>query len=140
MKYTKIIASTIFLATMAVSVNAEIAVIVSRDNQNAKMDQDSIARIFLGKSSSFPNDADAIAVDMKKGSDEHNEFTDSFLEKTPNQLATYWSRLIFTGRARPNKQVSSAAEMKKIVAKNADMIGYIDASDVDNSVRVVAKK
>ena len=140
MNYTKIIASTILLATMAVSVNAEIAVIVSRDNQNAKMDQDSIARIFLGKSSSFPNDADATAVDMKKGSDEHNEFTESFLDKTPNQLATYWSRLIFTGRARPNKEVSSAAEMKKIVAKNANMIGYIDASDVDNSVRVVAKQ
>ena len=140
MKYTKIIASTILLATMAVSVNAEIAVIVSRDNQNAQMDQDSIARIFLGKSSSFPNDADATAVDMKKGSDEHNEFTESFLDKTPNQLATYWSRLIFTGRARPNKEVSSAAEMKKIIAKNANMIGYIDASDVDNSVRVVAKQ
>ncbi len=140
MKYTKIIASTILLATIAVSANAEIAVIVSRDNQNAKMDQDSIARIFLGKSSSFPNDADATAVDMKKGSDEHNEFTESFLDKTPNQLATYWSRLIFTGRARPNKEVSSAAEMKKIIAKNANMIGYIDASDVDNSVRVVAKQ
>jgi len=140
MKYTKIIASAILLATMAVSVNAEIAVIVSRDNQIAKMDQDNIARIFLAKSSSFPNDADAIAVDMKKGSDEHREFTESFLEKTPNQLATYWSRLIFTGRARPNKQVSSSDEMKKIIAKNANMIGYIDASDVDNSVRVIAKR
>lgn len=140
MKSTKIIAGTILLATMAVSVNAEIAVIVSRDNQNAKMDQDSIARIFLAKSSSFPNDADAIAVDMKKGSDEHSEFSESFLDKTPNQLATYWSRLIFTGRARPNKEVSSAAEMKKVVAKNANMIGYIDASDVDNSVRVIAKQ
>ena len=140
MKSTKIIAGTILLATMAVSVNAEIAVIVSRDNQNAKMDQDSIARIFLAKSSSFPNDADAIAVDMKKGSDEHSEFSESFLDKTPNQLATYWSRLIFTGRARPNKEVSSAAEMKKVVAKNANMIGYIDANDVDNSVRVIAKQ
>ena len=140
MKFNKIIASVIVFASVAISAQAEIAVIVSQDNQNAKMDQDTVARIFLAKSSSFPNDVDAIAIDMKKGSDEYNEFTESFLDKTPNQLATYWSRLVFTGRARPNKQVSSADEMKKIIAKNPNMIGYIDVADVDGTVRVVAKK
>ncbi len=140
MKINKTIASGILFATMAVSVQAEIAVIVSRDNQNAQINPDTIARIFLAKSASFPNDIDAVAVDMKKDSDEYGEFTDSFLDKTPNQLATYWSRLIFTGRARPNKEVSSATEMKKLIAKNSNMIGYIDVKDIDPSVRVVAKK
>jgi ABC-type phosphate transport system substrate-binding protein len=140
MKFNKIIAGAIVFATFAISAQAEIAVIVSRDNHNAKMSQDTVARIFLAKTSSFPNDEDAIAIDMKKGSDEHSAFTESFLDKTPNQLATYWSRLIFTGRAKPNKAVSSAKEMKKIISKNPNMIGYIDVADVDGTIRVVAKK
>ncbi len=140
MKLRKIFASAVLLATTAASVNAEVAVIVSRDNQNAKLDQELISRIFLGKVSSFPNDVEAIAIDMKKGSDIRNEFGESFLEKTPSQLNTYWSRLIFTGRAKPNQEVDSAEEMKKLIAKNPNMIGYIDVKDVDKTVRVVAKK
>ncbi len=140
MKLNKIIASVIVFATVAISAHAEIAVIVNLENRNTQLDHDIVARIFLGKNSSFPNDEDAIAIDMKKGSDEHSEFTESFLDQTTNQLASYWSRLIFTGRARPNKYVSSSDEMKKLIAKNPDMIGYIDAKDVDDTVRVIAKK
>lgn len=140
MKLRKIFASAVLLAITTTSVNAEVAVIVSRDNQIAKLDSDIIARIFQGKVSSFPNDEEAIAVDLKKGSDVRDEFGETFLGKTPSQLNTYWSRLIFTGRAKPNQEVDSATEMKKIIAKNPNMIGYIDAKDVDNTVRVIAKR
>ena len=86
MKLRKIFASAVLLAITTTSVNAEVAVIVSRDNQIAKLDSDIIARIFLGKVSSFPNDEDAIALDLKKGSDVRDEFGETFLEKTPSQL------------------------------------------------------
>ncbi len=140
MKFNTIISSLILLSTLATAAHAEIAVIVSRDNHNAKIDVDTIANIFLAKRSRFPNDERATAIEMKKRSSTRNEFGENFLGKSPSQLSTYWSRLLFTGRAKPNKEVSSAEEMKKLIAKNPDLIGYIDAKDVDNTVRVVNKK
>lgn len=139
MNIKKIFAVTL-LGTILTSAHAEVAVIVSPNANINKIDQDLVARLFLGKASSLPNDTRAIAIDMKKGSRIYNEFSESILEKTPSQLSSYWSRLIFTGRSKPNRQVNSAKEMKELISKNKNMIGYIDTKDVDNSVVVVLKR
>jgi ABC-type phosphate transport system substrate-binding protein len=47
--------------------------------------------------------------------------------------------LIFTGKGTPPKQSGSDADVKALIAKNPNMIGYIDASAVDGSVKVVHK-
>jgi hypothetical protein len=52
-------------------------------------------------------------------------------------MKAYWSKIIFTGRGQPPTEVSDGAELKKRLAANAEAIGYIDASLIDDSVRVV---
>ncbi|WP_300433457.1 phosphate ABC transporter substrate-binding protein, partial [uncultured Thalassolituus sp.] len=101
------------------------------------MDADTISRIFLGKTSSFPDGSPAVPVDQSEGSDVRNDFTDKVLGKNASQLKAYWSRLIFTGKGTPPKEVGNNAAVKSLIAANPNMIGYIDSSAVDDTVKVV---
>ena len=119
--------------------SAEIAVIVSSNNSNSNISTADISKVFLGKSKSFPDGTQAIAIDQNDNSAARDEFNDKVLGKSSSQLKSYWSRLIFTGKGTPLKQVANDAAIKAAVAGNPAMIGYIDASAVDGTVKVVAK-
>jgi ABC-type phosphate transport system substrate-binding protein len=130
------IAMTFFVTALA---NAEVAVIVSASNANSALDQDTISRVFLGKTSNFPDGSQAIPVDQNEGSASREAFNDKVLGKSSSQLKAYWSRLIFTGKGTPPKESGSDADIKNLVAKNPNLIGYVDSSVVDSSVKVVFK-
>ncbi|MCD8523317.1 MAG: phosphate ABC transporter substrate-binding protein [Saccharospirillaceae bacterium] len=130
------IATTFFVTALA---NAEVAVIVSASNGNSALDQDTISRVFLGKTSNFPDGSQAIPVDQNEGAASREAFNDKVLGKSSSQLKAYWSRLIFTGKGTPPKESGSDTEIKDLVAKNPNLIGYVDASVVDGSVKVVFK-
>lgn len=134
---SKIAIALTFLVTALA--NAEVAVIVSASNANSALDQDTISRVFLGKTSNFPDGSQAIPVDQNEGSASREAFNDKVLGKSSSQLKAYWSRLIFTGKGTPPKESGSDADIKNLVAKNPNLIGYVDSSVVDSSVKVVFK-
>ncbi len=129
-----LIALTLFIGALA---QAEVAVIVSASNGNGSLDKDTIERIFLGKTSSFPDGSQAIPVDQNEGSAAREAFNDKVLGKSSSQLKAYWSRLIFTGKGTPPKESGSDADVVSLVAKNPNLVGYVDAAAVDGSVKVV---
>ncbi len=129
-----LIALTLFIGALA---QAEVAVIVSASNGNGSLDKDTIERIFLGKTSSFPDGSQAIPVDQNEGSAAREAFNDKVLGKSSSQLKAYWSRLIFTGKGTPTKESGSDADVVSLVAKNPNLVGYVDAAAVDGSVKVV---
>ena len=131
---------SILLISMASSiVSAEISVIVSVSNPNTAMDQSTVAKIFLGKAKSFPDGTQAVPVDQDDGAATRDGFNSKILGKSASQLKSYWSRLIFTGKGTPPKQSGDDAGVKSLVANNPNIIGYIDSSAVDATVKVVHK-
>lgn len=131
---------SILLISLASSIaSAEISVIVSVNNPNSAMDQSTVAKIFLGKAKSFPDGTQAVPVDQDDGSATRDGFNSSILGKSASQLKSYWSRLIFTGKGTPPKQSGDDAGVKSLVANNPNIIGYIDSSAVDATVKVVHK-
>jgi ABC-type phosphate transport system substrate-binding protein len=141
MKLFKTISRLAIAASLLIgaAVHAEVAVIVSASNGNGALDQDTISRIFLGKTSNFPDGSQAIPVDQTEGSASREAFNDKVLGKSSSQLKAYWSRLIFTGKGTPPKESGSDADITALVAKNPNLVGYVDASAVDGSVKVVYK-
>ena len=129
----------LLLSSSSILCSAEVAVIVSSNNGNSNISAADISKVFLGKSKSFPDGSQAIAIDQNDNSAARDEFNDKVLGKSSSQLKSYWSRLIFTGKGTPPKQVANDAAIKAAVAGNPAMIGYIDASAVDGTVKVVAK-
>lgn len=131
--------SALIISLVSALAIAETAVIVSASNGNTSIDKTAISKIFLGKTKSFPNGLQAIPVDQNDNSATRDAFNSNVLGKSGSQLKSYWSRLIFTGKGTPPKQAGNDADVKKYVAANPDSIGYIDASAVDGSVKVLYK-
>lgn len=120
----------------SVAATAGTAVIVHPGNGNA-MNEDDITRIFLGKKKTYPDGSEAIPVDQAEGSAERTSFVTTVLKKNDQQIKAYWAQLLFTGKGTPPKEVGTAADVKKLIAQNPALIGYIDSSQVDGTVKVV---
>ncbi len=128
------------IVAMAVTpVFAEVAVIVHPGSSVSSLTEDDISRLFLGKSKEFPNGEQAVPVNQDEGSAVRDKFNEAVVKKNSSQLKAYWSQLVFTGKGTPPKDVGNDAEVKKLIAANPNMIGYVDAGAVDGSVKVVYK-
>ncbi|MEO8135313.1 MAG: phosphate ABC transporter substrate-binding protein [Betaproteobacteria bacterium] len=101
------------------------------------LSKNQIVDIFLGKSARFPDGSQAIPIDLAEGSPVRDEFYGAFAGKSTAQIKAHWSKIIFTGRGQPPREVPNSAEMKKLIAENPGVIGYIEQSQVDRSVKVV---
>jgi ABC-type phosphate transport system substrate-binding protein len=121
----------------AAAVKADVVAVVSAKSAVTTLTKSQVMDLFLGKVSRFPNGVQAVPIDQSEGSIARDEFYAKFAGKTAAQIKAYWSKIIFTGRGQPPREVANSIEMKKRVAANPDSIGYIDESLLDDTVRVV---
>lgn len=115
---------------------AEMVVIVSNKNANSALNMDQTEKLFLGKVNAFPDGSTAIPMDLPKGAD-RDIFYSNVTGKNSNQLKAYWSKLVFTGSGQPPKEAESAQEMVNLISKNPNLLGYVDKTAVNNSVKVL---
>jgi len=116
---------------------SELVVIVSSKSPVTALRQEQVADIFLGQIANFPGGAEAVALDQSIGSPERDEFYSKVASKTRPLVKAYWTKMIFTGRGQPPKEVGGSAAIRKMVADNPNLIGYIDKASLDPSVKVV---
>jgi ABC-type phosphate transport system substrate-binding protein len=116
---------------------AELVVIVSSKSPVSALRPEQVADIFLGQIASFPGGAEAVALDQNIGSPERDEFYSKVTSKTRPLVKAYWTKMIFTGRGQPPKEIGNSAAVRKMVADNPTLIGYIDKSALDASVKTV---
>jgi ABC-type phosphate transport system substrate-binding protein len=125
------------LSVAAGAAQAQVAVVVGAKSATAAMTADQVAGIFLGKSNQLPGGAAAAAADLPESAAVREQFYTKVTGKSSAQVKAGWSRLVFSGKATPPKELGSAADVKSFVAANPDAIGYIEKSAVDGSVKVV---
>lgn len=130
----------LFLAARPAWAGEEVVPVVSAKSSVTVLNANQVADIFLGKSSRFPDGSVAVPIDLAEDSPLRERFYTVFTGKSPAQLKAHWSKIIFTGRGQPPRQVSSSADAKKAVAENPNAIAYIDPKHVDSSVRVLASR
>ncbi|AXA91262.1 phosphate ABC transporter substrate-binding protein [Massilia sp. YMA4] len=135
--------STLFAAlllgglTGAAADAAELVVIVSARAAVTTLRQDQVAGIFLAEASSFPDGGEAVAVDQGVGSPLRDEFYQKVANRSPALMKAYWTKMIFTGRGQPPREAPNSAAVRRLVADNPGMIGYIERAALDPSVRPV---
>jgi len=115
---------------------ADVAVIVNASNTATISDSD-ISRLFLGKLKAFPDGDKAAAVNSKFGSATRNEFEKKLLKKNSSQVKAYWSKLIFSGKGKPPNELGSDKDILALVASDPTIISYVDATSVDETVKVI---
>ena len=133
----KLAAAVVGVTLCHVALAAELVVIVSSKNPVTSLRQEQVADIFLGQIASFPGGGEVVALDQNIGSPERDEFYSKVTAKTRPLVKAYWTKMIFTGRGQPPKEVAGSAAIRKMVADNPSLIGYIDKSALDASVKTV---
>lgn len=134
-----LIALTLCLGTV-MAAHAQAVAVVSAQSHIITLSKVQIADIFLGYTARFPDGSKATPVDQPEGSAVRDEFYLKFTGKSPAQIKAYWAKLIFTGRGEPPRSVPNSSALKKLIASDPHRIGYIDQSEVDDSVKVVHVK
>jgi ABC-type phosphate transport system substrate-binding protein len=124
-------------ATPSCAGAAELVVIVSAKSPVMALRQDQVAAIFLGQSARFPDGQEAVPLDQRLGSPLRDEFYVRVASKTPPLLKAWWSKMVFTGRGQPPSEAAGNAAVRRRVAENPEMIGYIERDALDPSVRAV---
>jgi hypothetical protein len=97
----------------------------------APMTKDQVADVFLGKNQSFT------PVDQVEAAAIRGDFYKQATGRDTAQVKAAWSRLVFSGKAQPPRELADAGAVKKAVAADPKAVGYIDKSAVDGTVKVV---
>jgi ABC-type phosphate transport system substrate-binding protein len=97
----------------------------------APITKDQLADIYLGRSTALK------PLDLPESSELRGSFYKKVTDRDASQVKAVWSRLIFTGQGQPPKELPDAVAVKKAVAADPKLVGYIDKYDVDDTVKVV---
>jgi len=116
---------------------SELVVVVSARSPVLALRPEQVAAIFLGQAPRFPDGVEAVPLDQRIGSPLRDDFYARVAGKTPALLKAYWSKMVFTGRGQPPAEATDSAAVRRRVAENPELIGYIDRSALDASVRSV---
>lgn len=114
-----------------------IVVIINKDN-NQSVTKEFLTKVYLGKVSTWPDGSHVMAFDQAEDNPVHDKFYIEILGKNPSLVKSLWTQNIFTGKRLPPKIANPDIEMKKLVNINKNAIGYINASNIDESVKVIA--
>jgi len=116
---------------------AQVAVVASAKSDIPNLTKDQVAALYTGNSFSLPNGGSATLLDQSESNEVRKLFYSKITDKSASQIKSTWSRLTFSGKATPPKELGSSAEVKKQVGANPNTIGYIEKSAVDGSVKVL---
>jgi ABC-type phosphate transport system substrate-binding protein len=135
--HVRVIASVMLFVAAAACGAADIVVVVSSHSPVTVLRPDQVAALFLGQEARFPDGSEAIALDQEGNSGLREQFYLKVTGKSRALLKAYWSKMVFTGRGLPPREAPDSIAVRKAVADNPSVIGYIDRDALDGSVRPV---
>lgn len=117
---------------------ADVVVIANKANTNAG-DSAFVAKVYTGEAKTWADGAVVNAYDQGEDNPIRADFYTAVVGKSLSNMQALRAQNVFSGRGLPPKVVDSDAETKKAVAANKNAIGYIRASSVDATVKVLVK-
>ncbi len=117
-----------------------IAVIVNTANPIVSVSVGELRPIFQTTKTSWGNSAgEAIPINLPEDSPLRQEFDQTVLGLNLDRVARYWQDRKIRGGARAPTRVSTTSAVLKLVASKAGAVGYVKVSEVNASVKIVAK-
>lgn len=133
---TKFKAVLLTLALVSAPSFADV-VVIGHPSGPDSISANQVRDIYLNRSQQLPDGQRATPFELQAGNGARTEFHDKITGRNDAQLKAFWSQQVFTGRGQPPQELTSDTAMKASVAATPGSIGYIDASQVDGSVKVI---
>ena len=127
------------MQSSAGSPRIEIVVIANKAVNLAKISRDELRPIFQTKKDTWPDGTPARPINLPDINPVRRAFDSAVLGLEPDRVARYWIDRKIRGGERPPPTASSSSLVVKLVSKTPGGLGYVEASAVDASVKVVAK-
>ena len=130
---------TLFMALwgLGATVWAEPVVVVNAASAITKLGQDDVVNIFLGRYRRLPTGETAVPIDQPESAALRAEFYRKLVNKEPNEISAYWSRLLFSGKTAPPLQAVTGNDVMVLLASQPGGIAYMDRTQVDKRFRIV---
>lgn len=116
-----------------------IVIIANKAVSATKISRDDLRPIFQTKKDTWPDGTPARPFNLPDANTARHGFDAAVLGLDPDRVARYWIDRKIRGGARPPQTTVSSALMLKLVSKTAGAVGYVEAADVDASVKVIAR-
>lgn len=117
--------------------NDPLVVVVNKNNPIERLSKDQLTDLFMGKYVAFPNGVKAIPLDMSNSSQLKQQFYKLLVGLPLARVNAYWSRIKFTGRARPPQIVNDEQALASFIQSQKRAIGYLPKSKVTKNLKVV---
>ncbi len=137
MGHRRLILAGLFALWPLASMCADLVVVANAKSGIDKMSREEVVFVFMGRWRQLPSGIVAQPVDLPVESPERTAFYRQLVNKSPSEIKAYWSRLIFSGSARPPVSPETHEEQMRILASTQGAVGYIERSRVDDRVRIV---
>ena len=121
----------------AQGVDRSLRIVVNKDNKLASLSTDDLTRIFLGKKTLWDSGTRIVPAMPEEESAAGEAFLSVTLKKSVSQFRAYWKRLLFSGGGTVPKVFRTSGQLLDFVARQPGAIGVVEASAVDDRVRVL---
>lgn len=136
MRLRTLLATLLMLCAAAAS--AEMLVVAGARSPLPELSRDTLEQLYLGRTRNLDDGTPVLLTDLPTGA-LRDTFYRKLTGKNPAQIRAHWSRMVFTGRALPPQEAADAEELRRWLAANPQMIGYLAPGDLDNRLRVLLR-
>ncbi|QJR82022.1 hypothetical protein CA267_015300 [Alteromonas pelagimontana] len=115
----------------------ELVVVVHKNNPTIVLSKSQLIDMFMGKFVAFPNGAPAVPVDIGGNAGAREEFYRELVGMPLARVNAYWSRVKFSGKARPPSEYKDEQAILDFVSRTENGIAYVSKQSITPSVKVV---
>ena len=126
-------ASVIAMLILLCSSASGAIVVIGHPDNAATLDKETLQRLYTGRS----NSGNTVPLNLNDQQSLRALFDEKALGRSSSQVKAVWSKLVFTGKGTPPKEVNSESEMISLISSSPNLIGYVSASADTTGVKVL---
>ncbi|MFQ5637326.1 MAG: hypothetical protein ACE5IR_04970 [bacterium] len=125
----------LFYGVIGPNANAQIAVIVNKNNSISDIALDNLKNIYLGKVSTFSN---RTSVVLSEYAPVKKQFYKTLLNKDVSSVKKYWISYVLSGKSSsPPIEIKNLDEVQLFMSKNPGAICFVKVSELDNRFKAL---
>jgi ABC-type phosphate transport system substrate-binding protein len=115
----------------------ELVLVVHKNNPTSILSRSQVIDLYMGKYIAFPDGSKAVPVDIEDDLETRTKFYDSLVGMPLARVNAYWSKVKFSGRARPPIQQKDEEAILNFVMETENAIAYVYENSVTSDLKVV---
>jgi ABC-type phosphate transport system substrate-binding protein len=117
----------------------DIVVVANKGFSAKSLSREDLRPVFQTTKAQWPDGSSAVPLNLADDSLVRHGFDAAVLGLDPDRVARFWVDRKIRGGERPPRKVSNASAVLRAVAGDKGAVGYVSASEVNDTVKVVAK-